>query len=291
MSLLRLLPPPSTTANITNHPNQPPLFNPLHIVFPNKYFSFSLSCTPKKTNVFVLHASTSSLQDQETKEHEEKGEKGEEQEEECFNARVIARNVPWNCTADDIRPLFQKFGTVVDIELPMFSKTKNRGLAFVTMGSPEEALAALNGLESYEFEGRVLKLNFARPKKEKSVDSPQPKPMPVHNLFVANLPLRAREKDLTEFFNADKENVVSAEVIFHKNPRKSAGYGFVSFNTKAEAEAAIVAFQGKEFMGRPIRVSRSKRFLRNETKEAMQLSNTATEINPIQTSSNELAEA
>lgn len=31
----------------------------------------------------------------------------------------------------------------------MYNKTKNRGLAFVTMSSPEEALAALNNLESY----------------------------------------------------------------------------------------------------------------------------------------------
>lgn len=31
----------------------------------------------------------------------------------------------------------------------MYNKTRNRGLAFVTMGSPEEALAAVNNLESY----------------------------------------------------------------------------------------------------------------------------------------------
>jgi hypothetical protein len=31
----------------------------------------------------------------------------------------------------------------------MYSKTRNRGLAFVTMGSPEEADAAHNNLESY----------------------------------------------------------------------------------------------------------------------------------------------
>jgi RNA recognition motif-containing protein len=31
----------------------------------------------------------------------------------------------------------------------MYNKYKNRGLAFVEMGSPEEALAALNALQSY----------------------------------------------------------------------------------------------------------------------------------------------
>ncbi|KAG9160055.1 hypothetical protein Leryth_005797 [Lithospermum erythrorhizon] len=284
MALLRLLPPPSTT---TNH-HQPPLFTPLHkpphhIISPNNYFSLSLSCTPKKSNLFVFHVATSL---QETTKHEEV-----EEGEEFSDTRLLAQNVPWNCTVDDLRPLFEKFGTVVDIELSMYNKTRNRGLAFVTMGSPEEALAAFNSLESFEFEGRILKLNWAKPKKVKPVNPPpQPKPMPIHNLFVANLSFQARAKDLTEFFNADKGNVVSAEVIFYDNPRKSAGYGFVSFNTKAEAEAALVEFQGKEFMGRPIRVARSKRFLRNATKDAMELSHAATEINHLQTS-DELVEA
>lgn len=31
----------------------------------------------------------------------------------------------------------------------MHNKTRNRGLAFVSMASPEEALAALSNLESY----------------------------------------------------------------------------------------------------------------------------------------------
>ncbi|KAL0322877.1 UNVERIFIED_CONTAM: ribonucleoprotein, chloroplastic [Sesamum angustifolium] len=182
----------------------------------------------------------------------------EEEEEEVSKTRLLVQNVPWTCTVDDIRPLFENYGTVVDIEFSMYNKTKNRGLAFVAMGSHEEALAALNNLESTEFEGRVLKLNWAKPKKKKPSSLPQPKPLP------------ATANDLKDFFNANNANVVSAEVIFQDNPRRPAGYGFVSFNTKADAEAALTAFQGKEFMGRAIRVARSRRFLRQETKSAIQ---------------------
>lgn len=39
------------------------------------------------------------------------------------------------------------FGCV--FKLSMYNKTKNRGLAFVEMGSPEEARTALENLESY----------------------------------------------------------------------------------------------------------------------------------------------
>ncbi|KAL2520698.1 RNA-binding (RRM/RBD/RNP motif) family protein [Forsythia ovata] len=147
------------------------------------------------------------------------------------------------------------------------------------MASHEEAVAAITNLESYEFEGRVLKLNWAKPKKIKPSSPPTPKPMPIHNLFVANLPFQARAKDLKDFFNADNGNVVSAEIIFHDNPRRSAGYGFVSFNTKEEAESALLAFQGKEFMGRPIRVARSRRFLRQGTKADIESGNAKSESN------------
>ncbi|XAR62126.1 hypothetical protein NMG60_11016755 [Bertholletia excelsa] len=194
----------------------------------------------------------------------------EEEEDEASRTRVLAQNVPWTSTADDLRPLFEKYGTVVNIELSMHNKTRNRGLAFVTMSSHEEALAALNNLDSYEFEGRALKLNWARPKRKKHPPFGQPMRAPVHNLFVGNLSYQARSKDLKEFFSSENVNAVSAEIIYLDNPRRSAGYGFVSFNTKEEADAALSAFQGKMFMGRPLRVGHSRRFLRPETKASIQ---------------------
>ncbi|KAG6608265.1 RNA-binding protein CP33, chloroplastic, partial [Cucurbita argyrosperma subsp. sororia] len=181
--------------------------------------------------------------------------------EEFSRTRLLAQNVPWNSTPEDIRSLFEKFGTVMDVELSMYNKIRNRGLAFVTMRSPEEALAALNNLESYEFEGRTLKLNYAKLKKEKPSPTVKPKPV-TFNLFVANLSFEARAKDLREFFDSGSGNLVSAQIIFHENPRRSSGYGFVAFKTKRDAEAALSEFQGKIFMGRALRVARSKQFVK-----------------------------
>lgn len=147
----------------------------------------------------------------------------------------------------------------------MHSKTRNRGLAFVEMGSVEEAAEALAKLESFEFEGRTLRLSYAKPKKEKVSPPVQSKPAVVYNLFVANLSFAARAKDLKEFFQSAGSDVVSAEIIFNENPRKSSGYGFVSFKTKKEADEALTSFEGKELMGRPIRVARSKRFVKLES--------------------------
>ncbi|GMH18751.1 hypothetical protein Nepgr_020592 [Nepenthes gracilis] len=77
----------------------------------------------------------------------------------------------------------------------------------------------------------------------------QPKLPLAYNLFIENLSFEARAKDLIEFFRTGGSEVVSAEVIFHDNPRRSSGYGFVSFATKKEAEAALSSYQGKVMLG------------------------------------------
>ncbi|CAA7057808.1 unnamed protein product [Microthlaspi erraticum] len=192
-------------------------------------------------------------------------------EEEISKTRLIAQNVPWTATPEDIRSLFENYGNVVDVEMSMHKKERNRGLAFIEMGSPEDAATALQSLESFEYEGRRLKVNYAKTKKKKTY-APREKqtPVPMFNLFVANLAFEARAKHLKEFFDADTGNVVSTEVIFHENPRRSSGYGFVSFKTKKMADAALVDFQGKDFMGRPIRLARSKQFVKLQAKEGLQ---------------------
>ncbi|XP_008219352.1 PREDICTED: 28 kDa ribonucleoprotein, chloroplastic [Prunus mume] len=203
----------------------------------------------------------------------------ESEPEEFSDTRLLAQNVPWTCTPEDIRTLFEKYGTVVDVELAMYNKTRNRGLAFVTMGSPEEALAALNNLESSEMEGRIIKMAYAKPKKTK-IPPPSSQPKPVtFNLYVENLPYEARSKDLKELFNSEDCSVVTAEVVFQGNPRRSAGYGFVGFKSKKEAEAALSAFHGKLLMGRRIRVARGKQFVKVPKEESSQLGDESTELN------------
>lgn len=219
---------------------------------------------------FRLSSSSSSSATVNIESQEVESQTEEDEVEDTSKTRLIAQNVPWTSTADDIRALFEKHGTVLDVELSMHNKKRNRGLAFVTMGSPEEALAALTNLEAYEYEGRSLKLNYATPKKKPSPPL-EPKPVSAYNLFVANLSFEARAKDLRKFFDTGSAKVYSAEVIFHDNPRRSSGYGFVSFSSKEDADTALSAFQGKMLMGRPIRVARSKIFLRHEKRASDQL--------------------
>ncbi|KAK1263437.1 hypothetical protein QJS04_geneDACA011924 [Acorus gramineus] len=168
--------------------------------------------------------------------------------------RLIAQNIPWTSTAADMRELFAKHGTVTDVELSMHSSTKNRGLAFITMASEEEALAALTSLDSYELEGRVIKVEFARSAKRSPSSNMTSTPVKKYTVFVGNLDYKVRSRNLKELFSKANKDLLSAEVVFQSNPRRSAGYGFVTYSSMEEVEAAIATFDGQKLMGRSIRV-------------------------------------
>ncbi len=76
-------------------------------------------------------------------------------------------------------------------------------------------------------------------------------------LFVGSLPWSVSDEDLQKAF-AVHGNVVSAKVVTDKETRRSRGFGFVEFETEAEAAAAVQALNGTELKGRNIIVSEAK---------------------------------
>lgn len=65
-----------------------------------------------------------------------------------------------------------------------------------------------------------------------------------HKLYVSNLAWKVRSSHLREFFAASY-NPVSTRVVFDSPSGRSAGYGFISFSTEEEAEAALSTLDGK----------------------------------------------
>lgn len=76
-------------------------------------------------------------------------------------------------------------------------------------------------------------------------------------LFIGSLPWSVTDEDLQSAFAAHG-NVLSAKVVTDKETRRSRGFGFVEYETEAEASAAIQALNGAELKGRSIIVSEAK---------------------------------
>jgi RNA recognition motif-containing protein len=79
-----------------------------------------------------------------------------------MNTRLYVGNLSFNTNADGVRTAFQEFGTVSDVHLVTDRETgRSRGFAFVTMGSPEEAAKAIEGMDGHTLDGRPLRVNEA----------------------------------------------------------------------------------------------------------------------------------
>ena len=76
-------------------------------------------------------------------------------------------------------------------------------------------------------------------------------------LFVGSLPYSTTDDELEATF-APFGNVVSAKVIFDRETGRSKGFGFVEFESDAEAKAAIDKLNGSDFGGRSLVVNEAR---------------------------------
>lgn len=85
-----------------------------------------------------------------------------------MSTKLFVGNLSFNTTENDLQDAFAAFGTVVEANL-MMDRTTNRprGFGFVTMSSPAEAQAAIDGLNGRQLDGRALTVNVAKPREER----------------------------------------------------------------------------------------------------------------------------
>ncbi|MCA9381265.1 RNA-binding protein [Candidatus Dojkabacteria bacterium] len=76
----------------------------------------------------------------------------------------------------------------------------------------------------------------------------------MKKVYVGNLNWAMKTEDLKEVFS-EVGTVEDAIVITDRQTGRSKGFGFVTFSTEEEAQAAIQEFDGKEVDGRELRVS------------------------------------
>jgi RNA recognition motif-containing protein len=75
-------------------------------------------------------------------------------------------------------------------------------------------------------------------------------------LYVGNIPWRCTEQDLEAFFS-DAGTVQSVAIITDRETGRSRGFAFVEMDDQGAREA-IDKLNGRDFQGRPIRVSEAR---------------------------------
>ena len=76
------------------------------------------------------------------------------------SGRIFVRNLAYSVTEEELRELFQTFGPLTEVNLPIDRITRRiKGFAFVTFMMPEHAVAAFAELDGTTFQVRMPKLN------------------------------------------------------------------------------------------------------------------------------------
>jgi len=80
---------------------------------------------------------------------------------------IYVGNLASEVTEDDLKVAFEAHGEVISVKVikDKFSG-ESRGFGFIEMPNKEEALAAMQALNSTELKGRYLIINEARPRKD-----------------------------------------------------------------------------------------------------------------------------
>jgi len=76
-------------------------------------------------------------------------------------------------------------------------------------------------------------------------------------LYVGNLSYDMTEAQMRKEFERFG-TVKSSRIITHRFNHRSKGFGFIEMPNRAEAEAAIKATNGHDFLGRKLRVNEAK---------------------------------
>ena len=81
--------------------------------------------------------------------------------------RLFIRNLSYTTTEDHLTELFDKFGPLTEVIVPLDGTTKKpTGIGFVTFMLPEHAVKAFDALDGQIFQGRLLHLLPAKPRQE-----------------------------------------------------------------------------------------------------------------------------
>jgi cold-inducible RNA-binding protein len=82
--------------------------------------------------------------------------------------RLFVGNLSFETTENNLQDAFAAFGAVTEVKVMTDRVTnRSRGFGFITMGTPEEAQKAIDGLNGKDLGGRAMTVNVARPREER----------------------------------------------------------------------------------------------------------------------------
>ncbi|XP_042050703.1 flowering time control protein FCA-like [Salvia splendens] len=154
-------------------------------------------------------------------------------------AKLFVGSVPRTATEDDIRPLFENHGRVMEVAMIKDKRTgQPQGCCFIKYASPDEADRAIAALHNqYTLPGGMspIQVRYADGERERIGAT-------EYKLFVGSLNKQAVEKEVEEIFLPYGR--VEDVYLMRDEMKQSRGCGFVKYSQREMAQAAIDALNG-----------------------------------------------
>jgi multiple RNA-binding domain-containing protein 1 len=195
---------------------------------------------------------------------------------------ILVKNIPYDCSKDELKRLFEEHG-----DMKRFIMPPSGTLAIIEFANPVQAKAAFGVLAYRKVKGSVLFLEKA-PKdlftlkptettefvgrdgisklstgelKNTDADMTVAETSGTATLFVRNLNFDTSSQQLTETFSP-LDGFLSARVKTRTDPKKpgqvlSMGFGFLEFQSSAQAQAALQAMDGYSIHGHKLQIRAS----------------------------------
>ena len=176
------------------------------------------------------------------------------------NRKIYINNLPEKYTKEDLTKLCSEYGKVESCDIFIDNLCKYFGI--VQFSSEAEVKEALNKLNDKEIDGHKLLVKLFQTKYEhKQYLQNSTKRINEQNancnLYIKNIPLTAKEEDLTKVFSK-YGNITSAKIEKNKIEKKdekgkfelvSKGFGYISFDNPESAKKAMEDLNGKYLPG------------------------------------------
>lgn len=178
---------------------------------------------------------------------------------------VYCKNLPRDMPEESVLKMFQEFGEVNSHVLTVAADEGKTNFAFFNFSTPEQAQAAVDGLNDRKLGDKNLYVARAQKKEERQKELRErheklkaERHAKFHgvNLYIKNLSDAVTDEKLRELFSQFGD-ITSAKVMCDE-AGKSKGFGFVCFTTTEEAQKAV-GMNASMHDGKPLYVAIAQR--------------------------------
>ncbi|KAK6792349.1 hypothetical protein RDI58_011430 [Solanum bulbocastanum] len=179
---------------------------------------------------------------------------------------VYVKNLPESTSDEDLKKLFEKYGTITSALVMTDSSGKSRGFGFVNFETWDAAASAVEELNGHSLNEKVLYVGKAQKKSEREADlrakfeqerASRFEKLKGANLYLKNIDDSVNDENLKELF-VEYGTITSCKVM-RDAKGSSKGSGFVAFSTPEEATRALNEMNGKLIGRKPLFVAVAQR--------------------------------